>query len=123
MIKFVLCIRRLPHLSREEFQDYWLNHHGPLVASFQDKMGMIRYVQLHTLSTPMDSTFLDSGSGEEPFDGIAESWWDSWEAFQSALMDSESESIFSILREDEKKFIDQPRSIMWFGKEHTIIER
>ena len=31
MIKLVFCLRRLPHLSREAFQRYWLDSHGPLV--------------------------------------------------------------------------------------------
>jgi len=31
MIKLVFCLRRLPNLSREEFQRYWLDTHGPLV--------------------------------------------------------------------------------------------
>ncbi len=33
MIKLVYCLRRLPNLSREEFQRYWLETHGPLVRS------------------------------------------------------------------------------------------
>lgn len=121
MVKFVFCLRRLPHLTREQFQDYWLNHHGPLVRSYQHQLGMARYVQLHTVATPLDAMLRDNSGGQEPYDGIAESWWDSVEAFQNALMNSEAQSIFAIFREDEKRFIDQPRSLMWFGEEHPII--
>jgi len=28
MIKIVYCITRRPHLIRDQFQEYWLNHHG-----------------------------------------------------------------------------------------------
>ncbi|MGH7820684.1 MAG: EthD domain-containing protein [Candidatus Binatia bacterium] len=31
MVKLVFCLRRLPHLSRAEFQRYWRETHGPLV--------------------------------------------------------------------------------------------
>ena len=31
MIKLVFCLRRQPHLSREEFQRYWRECHAPLV--------------------------------------------------------------------------------------------
>jgi len=31
MVKLVFCLTRLPHLSREEFQRYWRERHGPLV--------------------------------------------------------------------------------------------
>ena len=33
MLKLMFCLHRLPHLSVEEFQDYWYNQHGPLVRS------------------------------------------------------------------------------------------
>ena len=33
MIKLTFCLHRLPHLSREAFQDYWFNNHAQLVAS------------------------------------------------------------------------------------------
>ena len=32
MIKLTFCLRRLPHLSREQFQTYWREQHAPLVA-------------------------------------------------------------------------------------------
>ncbi len=32
MVKLVYCVRKRSDLSDEEFHDYWLNQHGPLVA-------------------------------------------------------------------------------------------
>ena len=32
MIRLVYVLRRLPNLSLQEFQDYWRDAHGPLVA-------------------------------------------------------------------------------------------
>src|SRR5262249_12358508 len=49
MIKLVFCLRRLPHLSRAEFQRYWGETHGPLVRRRAEALGIRRYVQLHTL--------------------------------------------------------------------------
>ena len=49
MIKLTFCLVRLPTLSREQFQDYWLNTHAPLVASVKDVLRIRRYVQLHSL--------------------------------------------------------------------------
>ncbi|MGH7417889.1 MAG: EthD domain-containing protein, partial [Candidatus Rokuibacteriota bacterium] len=48
MIKLVFCLRRLPNLSREEFQRYWLDTHGPLVRQLAPALGVKRYVQVHT---------------------------------------------------------------------------
>ncbi|HBQ49001.1 MAG TPA: EthD family reductase, partial [Hyphomonas atlantica] len=48
MIKLTFCLRRLPHLSREEFQVYWREKHAPLVAKHAEVLGILRYVQNHT---------------------------------------------------------------------------
>lgn len=33
MIKLTFCVCRRDDISEEEFHDYWLNKHGPLVKS------------------------------------------------------------------------------------------
>jgi len=47
MIKLTFCLRRLPHLSLAEFQNYWLASHGPLVRKHQEALAIKRYVQNH----------------------------------------------------------------------------
>ena len=49
MIKLSFCLRRLPQLSREEFQRYWFDTHGPLVRKHAEALRIRRYVQTHTL--------------------------------------------------------------------------
>ena len=39
MIKLVMCLCRHPDMTREQFQDYWLNNHGPF---FQKHAGDMR---------------------------------------------------------------------------------
>jgi hypothetical protein len=48
MIKLTFALTRLPSLSRAEFQDYWYNTHGPLVATVSEVLGIRRYVQMHS---------------------------------------------------------------------------
>ena len=45
MIKFVMCIRRHPDMTREQFQDYWRNNHGPFFIENADTMRAKKYVQ------------------------------------------------------------------------------
>ncbi len=53
MVKLVFCVRRKPELTREEFQRYWLDEHGPLVRSLREAQpGLRRYVQSHTIDIP-----------------------------------------------------------------------
>ena len=76
MIRFEYVLRRKPGMSIEEFQDYWLNTHGPLVAKLSTAMGVSRYAQLHTIADdPRHKAMQESRGLMEPCDGVAELWW------------------------------------------------
>lgn len=119
MVKLVYCLRRLPHLSREEFQKYWFEKHGPLVRSKKDILKIRRYVQVHTLDAP-----LNPGGVErvDAYDGVAELWWDSLEDLQDGAESPERQAAALALHEDEKKFIDLAKSPVWLAQERPIIE-
>ncbi len=119
MVKLVYCLRRLPHLSREEFQKYWFEKHGPLVKSKQEVLRIRRYVQVHTLEAPMTQEGEDR---PDPYDGVAELWWDSVEDLQAGADSPERQEAGQALREDEMKFIDLSRSPVWIAQERPIIE-
>ncbi len=119
MVKLVYCLRRLPNLSREEFQKYWFEKHGPLVKSKQEILRIRRYVQVHTLDAPMTQEGEDR---PEPYDGVAELWWDSIEDLQANADSPERQQAGQDLREDEMKFIDLSRSPVWIAQERPIIE-
>src|SRR6185369_8734080 len=80
MIKLTFCLTRLPHLSREQFQDYWLNTHGPLVASVAETLQIRRYVQLHSFAGELSAGIRASRNAPAEYDGVAELWFDSLEA-------------------------------------------
>ena len=83
MLKITFLMRRLPSLSREEFQTYYRKVHtraaGPDAT---DILGMKRYVQLHALSEDVNDKFGESRGGEPSFDAVAEIWLDSYEAYE-----------------------------------------
>ena len=54
VIRLVFALRRQPHLTLAEFQDYWLNQHAPLVASFATDLNILRYVQTHTIESRLN---------------------------------------------------------------------
>jgi hypothetical protein len=84
MIKLTFALTRLPHLTREQFQDYWLNTHGPLVASVREVLRIRRYVQLHSLPLETSAQIRATRGGPEGFDGVAQLWWDSFEDMAGA---------------------------------------
>jgi uncharacterized protein (TIGR02118 family) len=122
MIKLLYCLRRLPHLSREEFQKYWLEIHGPLVRKHSGALAIRRYVQAHTLDHGLNPALRETRGGGEPYDGVAQLWWESAEALAKANSTPEGLEAGRILLEDEKRFIDLERSALWLAEEHPVIE-
>ena len=120
MVKLTFCLRRLPGLTLAEFQDYWLNKHGPLVRRLQPALRMVRYEQVHRLDGDLVAGMQRVRAAPEPYDGIAELWWADAETFQAAGRDPAAREAGRLLLEDEAKFIDLPRSPLWLGREETI---
>ena len=120
MVKLVFCLHRLPSLSREEFQRYWRDTHGPLVRRHAPSLRIRRYVQLHTVDDPINAALAASRGGPEPFDGIAELWWDSADDLRAGAGSPEGQRAGAELLEDERRFIDLPRSPLWIAEEVPI---
>ena len=121
MVKLVFCLTRLPHLSREEFQRYWRERHGPLVREPAKALGIRRYVQAHTLDTPLNDALRRGRDGPEAYDGVAELWFDSLEALAAAGGTPEGKAAGRRLVEDERTFIDLARSPVLIAAEHPIV--
>lgn len=89
MVKGVYIFERRPDLGIEEFQDHWLNVHGPLWAAVP---GVRRYVQTHALpeayTTPYDAT----GTRVITHDGLSEVWFDDLDALRHAVASPEREA-------------------------------
>lgn len=120
MLKLTFCLRRLPSLSLEQFQDYWLNKHGPLVRSLQPALGMVRYEQVHRLPGDLADGMRRARGAPEPYDGVAELWWESEATWRAASRNPGAREANRRLLEDEAKFIDLPRSPLWLNHEHVV---
>lgn len=121
MIKLTFCLVRLPHLSREAFQAYWFDTHGPLVASVADELKIRRYVQLHSLPAEASAGLRASRSAPEEYDGVAELWFDSLEVLAENGRRPEAQAAAALLLEDERRFIDLPKSPLWWGQERVVV--
>ena len=121
MIKLTFCLHRLPHLTREQFQAYWWGTHGPLVASVAETLQIRRYVQLHSLPAEAHVASRASRNAPEEYDGVAELWFDSLEALAENGRRPEAQAAGAKLLDDERKFIDLPRSPLWWGEEREVV--
>jgi uncharacterized protein (TIGR02118 family) len=122
MIRLVFTLRRKAGLSREEFHDYWLRRHAPLVASFAGDLDVLRYVQTHTTDdAATEGAQKARGEMEPAYDGVAELWWASEPDFAASLDSEPARVAGAALLEDEAKFIDLPSSPLWMAYEYPQI--
>ncbi len=118
MIRLIFPLHRKPELSREEFQRYWREQHGPLVASVARALRVRRYVQSHTVDDPFYDGFRAARVGmQAPHDGIASLWWDTRDELVAAMQSPEGQRAGALLLEDEARFIDFGRSSIWLAQE------
>lgn len=121
MVKLVFCLRRRAGMSPEEFRRYWRDVHAPLVASHAAALGIRRYVQLHPTAADTAAGIAGTRGAPEPFDGVAELWFDSSEAIVAARSSDEGRAASRALLEDERRFLDHSESPLWLCEEHEIV--
>jgi uncharacterized protein (TIGR02118 family) len=121
VIKLTFAVRRRPDVDPDEFHAYWRDQHGPLVRMLQPVLGIRRYVQTHRMETPLNDVLRASRRALEPFDGVAELWWDDLDALVAATSSPEGVAAGRTLLEDEARFIDLEQSALWLGQEIEII--
>ena len=120
MIKTIICLRRKPGLSRDDFLQYWINDHAKLVQELSTDLKIIRYIQSHALDNDVSALLRNSRSGPEMFDGTGEAWFESLQVLQSLQGDKKALAAMVRLIEDERKFIDLSNSPFWVAEEHLI---
>jgi uncharacterized protein (TIGR02118 family) len=121
MVKLVFCLRRLPNLTLPEFQTYWHDTHGPLVIRHAETLRIRRYVQTHTRDVPLNAALQATRGGPEPYDGVAEIWWQSVDDLVAGMATEEGQRAAAELLEDERRFIDLARSPLWLAEEHPLV--
>ncbi|MFK7913655.1 MAG: EthD domain-containing protein [Pseudomonadales bacterium] len=126
MIRITFLLRAKSGLPKSEFYDYWLNQHGPLVASVAGDLNMLRYVQVHTLQDEeaqlANKGMADARGGMElPYDGVAEVYFENREQLLAGLATDAGKKAGALLVADEAKFIDLASSPLWLGYEYPQV--
>ena len=120
VVRVFYPLRQKRTLTEDQARRYWLTHHGPIVRSHAQAAGTLCYRQVHRADMPMDEpTRSARGTVVEPYLGHAEAWLDRGRAPGT----EEARRAGAAFIEDEHQFIDMERSTIFFGKEHTIIDR
>jgi len=107
MLKFVVILYKKPDISIEQFRDYFRNVHGPLA---QKLPGLRKYTQNYVVKDP---------NRKHPgWHGIAELYFDDWEAMEAAWATPEGETA----TDDLAAFVDLERTTWSVVEETKIIE-
>jgi uncharacterized protein (TIGR02118 family) len=120
MIKFVMIITRHPDMTREQFQDYWINSHGPFFMKNAGDMRAKKNVQSHTVDTPLNEGLRNSRSMMPEYDGVAEVWFESEDDLIEGMSSPEGQKLSVALLEDESNFIDHSKSSAFIVREHEL---
>jgi hypothetical protein len=119
MAHLMFCLRRLPHLTREQFQDYWRNVHAPLVRLHAEAMGLSAYVQNHSLPEDANLRLARERGAPPSFDGIAQLWWH--DAVLTAGQKDAARGANALLLADERRFIDLGASPIFLVEDHEVL--
>ena len=110
MIKRISLLTRKQGLSREQFNDHWLDIHAPFVEKLP---GVIRYIQNQIVD---DAHRHDLPSGNQTVDGFVEFWFEDVEAMDAAFATKEAKEAFA----DGAEFIESVTTFVI--EEHLIID-
>ena len=113
-IRLFFGLRRLPHLSREAFHDYWLNRHAEIGRRL---IPPYSYHQLHAHGDDTARLASETGLAASTLDGVVEVHFPDTDAFTRQLSRPE---VAQEALEDEKNFIDHDRSQFWGYAERPV---
>jgi hypothetical protein len=123
MIKLVYCICKRADLSNEEFHTYWREKHGSFIRSLAKTLHAKKYIQSHTLDTPINSELVKSrGLNPLPYDGVTEIWWESMDEFLAGVNTPEGIEAAQKYIADEGNFIDFAKSHAFLAEEHVVFD-
>ena len=120
MVKLVYVVRRRSDFSPQAFAQRWLAH-GTLVREVAEAIRARRYVQSHTLDTPLNAMLAESRGMQPAYDGITEVWWDSADDLAAGMSTPVGRVAAQRLLDDEREFIDLAASRLFLTEEHEII--
>lgn len=107
-IALVYLIHRIPALTPPQYQDHWLNRHGPLAKKLVPTSG---YEQTHADLQAGSELAKVLGTDDAGFDGNATCYFGSLQDFVDMLDHRQAEGSDNAIYQDERLFIDHAGSI------------
>ncbi|KAF2134935.1 hypothetical protein P153DRAFT_278435 [Dothidotthia symphoricarpi CBS 119687] len=116
LIRVTVLANRNPKLSESEFNHHWAHKHGPLITSWLQRHGVVKYVQYHTTSAHKALLSQPTLS----YDGMADFWVRRYEDFEEAYRDP---FYLDVVKKDEEYLFDVESLVVTAGVEVCVIEQ
>lgn len=97
-----------------------MNRHGPFFMQNAGVMRAKKYVQSHTLNTPLNESLRSSRGMLPDYDGVAEVWFESEQDLVAAMSTPEGQKLGGALLEDEGNFVDHANSSAFIVEEREL---
>lgn len=117
MTTLIVCIRRRPGMTPQEFSSYWRERHGPLIQACPDfKRHLSSYVQYHLIDGNSDIAKMFGVSGE--YDGVAVLRFHDENALRQAFKEP---AYLEMVRPDEPNFVDLDHSMSFIAEPAVMV--
>jgi len=124
MIRVSCLLARNPALSKTDFLARWRDEVGPLVASVQTGLDIVRYAQTHPdpeASAADHEASAARGSESFPFDAMDDFWFVSPAAVAQVLSNPQSAQQLTTLAAAMRRVCDPGRSMIWACREYPQV--
>jgi uncharacterized protein (TIGR02118 family) len=111
--KVIWLVKFRKDMQREEVVRWWRGHHGDIAAATP---GMVRYVQNHWVAPLDPATQLPIAGSQPAFDGHAEHWFESREAYERAMVSDQ----WKATQEDGPVGFDSSTLVGGLLEEHVV---
>ena len=115
MIRFVHCIKARADISESEFR---VAFNSKQMESLAEKMAILSGAKSYKLSLTMkievNAELMEERSGQEPYDGMIEFWWDSGKALEALRHSDDFKTFQKEIMEYQQTFIDFEKSSRFF---------
>ena len=115
MIRFINCIRKLSHISSDQFREYW---NDPKFDAIIDRVveytGATGHAKNLTLMVEANVLMRERRAFGEPFDAVLEYWWEDAAQLNAVLNSPQCDVLMKSMLEFQKQFVDLEKSCAFF---------
>lgn len=121
MVKLVQCVRRKPEVSLADFREKW-RAYGEMIKAGAVVLGGVRCTLSTALAVEENLLFALRRGTQEPFDGIAEIWFESAPAAIAILKRPDWHEGLARFQAFQESFVDMEQSSFFYAIEDEVFD-